>query len=269
MTWWKSFFGRKPARYSISSDGVVKDNTTGLEWVVGPDIRATYDGAEEWVKECRIAGGGWRMPTRAELRHLHVWDQKTQNMDPVFKTTGRCIWAEPKEDDAHTKNCAWYFNFLHGAETFGARNYLVDSSCRAFGVRSPITAQPAQTNTPPRIDDIGMLVPDLSSFMAAQWKGEKDAPLRFPREDYKRLFEAMASLPIQAVATLPPEMTKKDGVPATKAVPHMVFFFAQAMCQGHKLKIDRPTTTMLRAHAGMSFWVVRTGVNEFRLGTDD
>ena len=52
------------SRYSVSSEGVIADNTTGLEWVVGPDQDINYDEAQVFVKGCKIAGGGWRLPTQ-------------------------------------------------------------------------------------------------------------------------------------------------------------------------------------------------------------
>ena len=118
------------------------------------------------------------------------------------------------------------------------------------------------------LGDSNSLVPNLTLFVQEQWAHESDPSLRLPREDYKRIFEAMAALPIQSVTNLPPEMTKEDGVSVTKAVQQMVFFFAQAMCQGRKLEIEMLTATMLRLKAGMSFCIVRTGSNEFRISAD-
>jgi len=263
MAWLKKLFGRQADRFSVSPEGVIKDNKSGLEWVVGPDIRATYDGAEEWVKDCHIAGGGWRMPTRAELHDICFQDGDHGNVPPVFKTTGRLVWAEPKEDTESSKGCAWHFNF----HTWGTGYYsrrTIDESSRVFGVRSMRPAQPAPT----RFDDTASLVSDLASFVAQQWASERDPSLRLSQEDYRRILTAMAALPVQPLTSLPPDMSKKDGVSATKAVPHMASFFAQAMCQGHKLKIDMTTPAMLRVQTGMSFCIMRTGTNEFRLRTD-
>jgi len=118
-------------RYRVSPEGVITDNNTGLEWVVGPDKDATYKHAENWIKGCKIADGGWRLPTRAELRDLYAKGLGRTNIDPVFKTTesGSSVWAEPK--DGLT---AWYFNFYIGFENSFYRD---GSGLRIFGVRSP------------------------------------------------------------------------------------------------------------------------------------
>ena len=134
-------------RYSVSPEGVITDSNNGMQWVVGPDLRTTYDGAEEWVKNCRIAGGGWRMPTRAELRCLRVKDVNTTNIDPIFKTTGRTIWAEPKEAGEGYEPCGWCLRFIDGWETLRGRSYY-DEGTRAFGVRSIPQPQPAQSRAP-------------------------------------------------------------------------------------------------------------------------
>lgn len=116
--------------YRVSVEGVITDTTTGLEWVVGPDLPINYFVAEGWVSSCAIAGGGWRMPTLAELKILYTKGLGTRNMDPAFKTTGWYVWAEPR--DAST---AWYFSFKADEENWYGRN-INNIRHRVFGVRS-------------------------------------------------------------------------------------------------------------------------------------
>lgn len=117
------------ARYTVSSEGVIHDSHTGLEWLVGPDKYTSYRDAESWVKKSKVAGGGWRMPTRAELRTLFQESVGTRNMDPVFKTTGWWVWAEP-----HGWSSAWGFDFRNDLARW---HYRTNSrSCRVFAVRS-------------------------------------------------------------------------------------------------------------------------------------
>lgn len=116
-------------RFMASSEGAIVDSRTGLEWVVGPDREMNYTHAEQWVVNCKVMGGGWRMPTRQELRTIYQQGVGERNMDSVFKTTGYYVWAEPRDSSS-----AWYFRFDNGTEYSHDRDrsYFI----RGFGVRS-------------------------------------------------------------------------------------------------------------------------------------
>jgi hypothetical protein len=116
-------------RFSVSSDGVITDAQANLEWIVGPNADIDYSQAEQWVASCKVAGGGWRMPTREELANLYQKGVGDRNMDAVFKTTGWWLWAEPRDSSS-----AWRFNFHYGNEDWYNRHNSYDA--RVFGVRS-------------------------------------------------------------------------------------------------------------------------------------
>ncbi|MBW6519468.1 MAG: DUF1566 domain-containing protein [Desulfoarculaceae bacterium] len=117
------------ARFQVSADGMITDGQTKLEWVVGPDQDTNYAQAEQWVAACQVAGGGWRMPTGAELNELYRKGVGERNMVPPFKTTGWWVWAEPRDSSS-----AWLFDFYGGNENWRLRdNSNLD---RVFGVRS-------------------------------------------------------------------------------------------------------------------------------------
>lgn len=59
--------GRK---YIVHANGIVFDSHTGLEWVVGPDTDTSLKDARRWSRKLSLDGGGWRLPTRRELRSL-------------------------------------------------------------------------------------------------------------------------------------------------------------------------------------------------------
>jgi hypothetical protein len=59
----------------------------GLQWYVGPDKDTNWDEANAWVNSLSVGGGGWRMPTRAELNGLYHKGMGSRNMPPEFKTT--------------------------------------------------------------------------------------------------------------------------------------------------------------------------------------
>jgi hypothetical protein len=116
-------------RFMVSSEGAIADSRTGLEWVVGPDRDTNYAQAEQWVANCKVMGGGWRMPTRQELRTIYQQGVGERNMDPAFKTTGYYVWAEPRDSSS-----ACYFNFSNGSDIWDGRDG--SNGGRGFGVRS-------------------------------------------------------------------------------------------------------------------------------------
>lgn len=87
-------------RFVVSSMGVITDSKTNFEWVVGPIRGMSRDKAEQWVADCKVAGGGWRIPTLQELRTLYLYQKnlRDQNkaplIDPVFNETSNYTRAE-------------------------------------------------------------------------------------------------------------------------------------------------------------------------------
>ncbi len=74
------------------------DKNTGLEWLAGPDKPTNWYDAKKWVESlAAVAGGGWRMPTMAELKTLYQKREKC-NIKPVLKTTGCWVWSGEIKD---------------------------------------------------------------------------------------------------------------------------------------------------------------------------
>ncbi len=61
----------KDNRFVIRNNGVVLDTSTGLEWVAGPDRDMSRTDAVSWINDLTLDGGGWRLPSRSELRGLY------------------------------------------------------------------------------------------------------------------------------------------------------------------------------------------------------
>jgi hypothetical protein len=118
--------------YVAYDNGIVRDTSTGLEWVAGPDKDTTWEEAKLWVGGLNT-GKGWRMPKMGELEDLHKEGSGERNMTPLLKTNGWWVWSEDfKETTSHSM--AWNFNFFHGT---GRWNFSEDSTDRrAFAVRS-------------------------------------------------------------------------------------------------------------------------------------
>jgi hypothetical protein len=117
-------------RFAVSSDGVISDADSGLEWLEGPNQDTKYASATNWVANCKVAGGGWRMPTVQELKTLYLPGVGQRNMDPVFKTSVWRVWAESGGSSSMSA-----VEFPGGNEVlFRTGQYL--EGCRVFVVRS-------------------------------------------------------------------------------------------------------------------------------------
>ncbi len=108
----------------------VYDKSTGLEWITGPDKDTTWGDAKRWVESLDVAGGGWRMPTREELKTLYKEGAGERDMTPVLKTTGWWVWS----GETKSSSSAWGFNFFNGNEAWDDRDSAGNG--RGFAVRS-------------------------------------------------------------------------------------------------------------------------------------
>jgi hypothetical protein len=122
---------KNDSQYIAYAHDVVKDTKTGLEWVAGPDEYTTLSEAKSWVQSLSIDGGGWRMPTEAELNALYKTGAGYRNMTPLLKTTGWVVWAAESMDSSVRW---WGFDFRYGDRQW--RDPPYDYSIRAFAVRS-------------------------------------------------------------------------------------------------------------------------------------
>ena len=93
-------------------NGVVYDNKTGFEWYAGPNRGMSWRDARRWVDGLDAVGGGWRMPSRGELKSLHAINDGVNNITPLLYTSGYWIWAGGTQDAAWR----WLFSFSYGGE---------------------------------------------------------------------------------------------------------------------------------------------------------
>ena len=130
----------KATRLKALEGAVFYDKKTGLEWIAGPDKPTTWYDAKRWVEGLTtVAGGGWRMPTKKELKTLYQKGGKC-NITPLLKTTGCWIWSGETRDSSS----AWGFDYSFdpsGAYAFGGSGndwFKMDDSTnfiRGFAVR--------------------------------------------------------------------------------------------------------------------------------------
>lgn len=105
--------------------GVIDDSGSGLQWVPAPKSAMNHYQAEKYVQNLSIAGGGWRLPTRAELRSIYD-ASKPGLVDPMFKVGGWLAWTS--EVDETDPSIAWYYNFNSGGEY----KYARDCACNEY-----------------------------------------------------------------------------------------------------------------------------------------
>lgn len=83
--------------FTVTADGVIQDQRTGLEWAAAPLITVDYDGAAAYATSLTLAGGGWRLPTVDELTGLHASGQRGCGLDSAFKNPRPKAWSsDPK-----------------------------------------------------------------------------------------------------------------------------------------------------------------------------
>jgi hypothetical protein len=77
-----------PQSYTISPNGLVQDNVTGLIWQQNvADQTYDWDDAHSYCASLSLQGGGWRLPSRIELMSLVDFTQLPTIDDNTFPNT--------------------------------------------------------------------------------------------------------------------------------------------------------------------------------------
>ncbi|MFZ2957243.1 MAG: hypothetical protein WA705_10170 [Candidatus Ozemobacteraceae bacterium] len=126
------------SRFTRDADGVITDNATdGLQWFkapypsVYPSTYYTWYNAKDWAKGLAVGGGGWEMPTMAQLRPLYPEAYPT-GFFPQY--TWSADIKNPTDDPATSNDDspAWLFGIHAGNEGW----FLRDNSFTTVAVRS-------------------------------------------------------------------------------------------------------------------------------------
>jgi hypothetical protein len=121
---------QRDGNFIAYDNGVILDKNTDLEWVAGPDRNTTWHEARTWVQKLTVDGGGWRMPTRKELKTLCRMRAGPCDMTPLLKTTGSWVWS----GETKFSSAAWGLQIIWGKEDF--RLQTLSDHFRVFAVRS-------------------------------------------------------------------------------------------------------------------------------------
>lgn len=111
-------------------DGVIYDSNRGLEWAPAPTRAMNHYQAEEYVRNLSLTGGGWRLPTRVELKSLYD-PSNPGGADPRFTVSDTWVWTSELDDPSS----AWGSFFITGVEGRRARDYSLGNA-RVLAVRA-------------------------------------------------------------------------------------------------------------------------------------
>jgi len=120
----------KDDHYVSYDNGIVYDEKSNLEWIVGPDKDISWNDAKKWVESLSIDGGGWRLPTIEELKALYKKGAGSSNITPLLKMNGGSVWSGKTQGELK----AWRFSFIEGHEEWLDRSHSFYD--RAFAVRA-------------------------------------------------------------------------------------------------------------------------------------
>ena len=109
--------GQEQPRFTRADDGVITDHATGLDWYVGQE--STWHQAKAWVEGLNVAGGGWRLPTVAELQAIYRKGASANNLDPLFQTTVAWAWSS----ELRNPWSVWGLAFYNGIVGWHSMNY--------------------------------------------------------------------------------------------------------------------------------------------------
>ncbi len=115
-------------RFRVSSDDIITDIVTGLQWKVGPQKDLDWYDAGIWIEQL---GGNWRMPMRYELKELFDAGITTMTWGP-FDNTGWIVWSV----DYSRRDMSYAFCFIPN-DVFLDAHEIEPSGQRVFAVLSP------------------------------------------------------------------------------------------------------------------------------------
>ena len=107
-----------PTKYTDNGNGTVTDSAANLTWQKAVETpKMAWADADVLCKGLALAGGGWRIPTLAELKSLAIKGMNP-SIDATFfpNTPAAKFWSsDPNGNSQH-----WYVDFQNGYENAGS-----------------------------------------------------------------------------------------------------------------------------------------------------
>jgi hypothetical protein len=111
--------GAPPGRYDLSVSGTVHDNLTQLTWQQSVDDSSfTRAEADTYCAALSLDGGGWRLPTRAELESIIDDTHFYPAIDPTAfpGAPAGAFWTATQY--VPYSDIVWYVDFYSGQSVF-------------------------------------------------------------------------------------------------------------------------------------------------------
>lgn len=112
-------------RFTQLKSGVVVDSKTGLQWAPSNGQAMNHYQAEGYARSLNLDGGGWRLPTIAELSQIHTGNTM------LNATSDNWVWSGEL-----CSSGARDFNFSYGYGCCRARDGSSGNVGRVLAVRS-------------------------------------------------------------------------------------------------------------------------------------
>ena len=125
---------KERGRFSLEN-GVIYDSQLGLEWAPSDGQVLNHYQAEGYVRDLNLAGGGWRLPTREELKSLYD-KTKPGNVDPVFGVGDKWVWTSELWNEASIPGAVGFYFYDGGVKGGDRDNINRQNNRRALAVRS-------------------------------------------------------------------------------------------------------------------------------------
>jgi hypothetical protein len=107
-------------RFTSSDDGVITDSASGLQWATRPGGSISWTDAAHYAETLSLDGGGWRLPTREELRGIYDESQEG-HVDRSFGINRNWVWTSETKEATD----AWFFNFENRYEDGHCREWVL------------------------------------------------------------------------------------------------------------------------------------------------
>ena len=137
-------------RFFLGAEGILLDTSTGLEWYPLKSQRHDYitcdwEEARKKIEALSIRGGGWRLPSKSQIRHLYnpskPFNTATKLMSkPERSGNDFTVWLDHSEPDGYNGIRGMFFNFDNGKRYWEKLHHekrsRLKTECTAIAVRS-------------------------------------------------------------------------------------------------------------------------------------
>jgi hypothetical protein len=130
-----------PSAFVVNTDGTVSDTRTGLTWQRAVSGTYSHAAGVSYCAGLSLAGGGWRLPTRAEIESLVDFTKTnpTINSTAFPNTPAEHYWTASSQ--VGLDGYAWLVPFFVPANT---GSHIVTDPYRVRCVRSAESVSPSQ-----------------------------------------------------------------------------------------------------------------------------